>query len=58
MFFDMFSSEERKLVLGILLLLILGSSVRAWRHRNDIEIVEKEEIPELKVSAELNASAD
>lgn len=54
----MFSSEERRLIIGICLLLVLGAVVKACRHQVVVEELPPEEREKLERLPETPASAD
>ncbi|MEY4483944.1 MAG: hypothetical protein RL693_1396 [Verrucomicrobiota bacterium] len=54
----MLSPQERKLLTGILLLLLLGAVVKGWRHRAVETDIPHAEIPGLEISPKTGATAD
>lgn len=54
----MLSPQERKLLTGILLLLLLGVAVKAWRNRVMEADIPHEVIPGLDIPAKSGTTAD
>ncbi|CAN5842190.1 hypothetical protein BH11VER1_BH11VER1_22840 [soil metagenome] len=54
----MLSPQERKLLTGILLLLLLGAAVKGWRNRAVETVIPHEEISGLEIPAKSGAVAD
>lgn len=54
----MLSPQERKLIIGILLLLLFGAVVKGWRNRAVQTDIPHEEIPSLEISLKSGSTTD
>lgn len=54
----MLSPQERKLLIGILLLLLLGAAVKGWRNKTEQVNIPHEEIPGLETPPKSGSTTD